>query len=396
MNNTEAEYTTFILVTMGIHMKKDHRHLCLQIYRLVVLGHVLLGVYFAYFVYYVKDNNAARMSDAAGSTPQSLRPATTSRTVTSSPLHVGKDVSSPVVTLFTSFKDTPELHAINTLTVRNWASLIPFVKPVLFAGAVEKGESQLVDMAVAYGWEARLIPKTSQNGLPFVVEMYTEIYRNYESLFYGFVNGGNLFSEDLLFTLRSIWSSSLYPSNLLQGSPFVIGHRRSVILTTLDDISVANIWNPRTVQQIGHRVPADTSCESDYFLTTRFSFTWEKIPNLVTGRRYYDVYLPIMAAYHNQSTLDASATVRSVHLTESTSPPSPDKNLVPDERHNQINIQMYGKIPYYLGCVQMSQYFTMYFNDSVVIKANPSFKIPHPAEILIRDHVNRILRQRAP
>ncbi|PVD21434.1 hypothetical protein C0Q70_19607 [Pomacea canaliculata] len=81
---------------------------------------------------------------------------------------IANSSAPPLLTLFSSWADRPDLGLVRNLTLRNWAQLRPFVQPVLFTNS-----SSLAEQARAHGWQTLPVSREAV-GVPILKNMYLD------------------------------------------------------------------------------------------------------------------------------------------------------------------------------------------------------------------------------
>ena len=114
----------------------------------------------------------------------------------------------PLLTIFTTFKEDTNNETNVThhefahrLAIKNWASFSPYVRPVVFSNTTD---GELIALAKEYKWDILPMTRVNSYGTPFLKEMYQEVFKNYNSTFYGYANGDLLFDASLIETLLEI------------------------------------------------------------------------------------------------------------------------------------------------------------------------------------------------
>ena len=282
-----------------------------------------------------------------------------------------------VITLFTTFKEREDRKKVHSLVVKNWASLKPFVRPVLFSTSVN---GYLIDQARKYKWDILPVPRTNKFGTPFIKGMYSEAYNTFESDFYAYANGDLLFSDKLVHSLREIikFKHLEKRNNYTLSEPFIVGQRSEVIL---DNDTKKDIWKPHMVEKtiLSHMAKLHWAIAIDYFITTHNGFPWSQVPDLVIGRAAYDQYILLQARYHNLTTFDITRSNPVIHLK------GPHNHMTHFSDHdkdgnfnNKIIKKLHPKgVPWTAGVITATEYFTKVAkNDKLHVCRRKHYKWP--------------------
>ena len=281
-------------------------------------------------------------------------------------------MTAPILTIFTTFKGTPDRFQIQLNCLKNWAILKPFVRPVLFD--INTNET-LLRFAEELGWN--ILPISSPLFYtPQIKELYTLAVAKFESTFYGFSNGDVLYDYGLIDTLIAVKHCLTQLNRTL-----IVGQRTNFKSDGQELFSPFDIQ--LVAKQNGKLFQEDAE---DYFFIAHNDFIWNQIPsNLVIGRPGYDNFLVAAALHSGINVVDASETLLALHQTGS------DGNYAGHLHGDRdINIHRIGdftyadghKFRYADGLVSKAQYKTV-LNDHNEIeiwhritKADPrSFKV---------------------
>ena len=209
-----------------------------------------------------------------------------------------------LVVMFTTFSDNPKKIMLFRNAIRNWATFMPLIQPVLF---FTNATSNLNILAKQHGWKVLPAPRVNKYGVPFLKDMYREAYRIDKAQFYAFVNGDILFDNGLTTTLHGI------QKNLPRFNATIITGKRKnydVNCTTQN----LDVWKPHHVMELGQSKKAKYDgpwCE-DYFFVTP-DFPWDSIKDVVIARELYDNYLILTSREMNLTTIDITDTITALH-----------------------------------------------------------------------------------
>lgn len=171
---------------------------------------------------------------------------------------IANSSAPPLLTLFSSWADRPDLGLVRNLTLRNWAQLRPFVQPVLFTNS-----SSLAEQARAHGWQTLPVSREAV-GVPILKNMYLDAMDRFNSTLYAFANGDVLFTLSLIHTLLAILTSPHLP---LDSQPvLVVGTRVNVNMVTARETETFD----DIINMARMRGKVFTTMAEDYFVTDRY------------------------------------------------------------------------------------------------------------------------------
>lgn len=267
--------------------------------------------------------------------------------------------SEPLLTLFTSWNESPEKYLVHNLTSVNWLGLRPFVTPVIFTN-----ETSVAEECSRNGWETRYISVAAADGIPVLKYMYKDVMQNYNSTFYAFSNGDILFTDSLLNTLFQLKNSTLDLSN-----PFMIVGKR----TNVENVTKSEGSTFINITKIAKaRGKLFTGWAEDFFITPR-SFPWSDIAEVVIGRRAYDNWLIYNSRKAKHTVIDCTKTVLAVHQTTKAGNFEGHGHKNRDYNHNLL-VKMYKRIKYNAGVIECIDKYTDYENGSVIVKSRTVHK----------------------
>ena len=181
---------------------------------------------------------------------------------------------SPLLTLYTTFKNVNHKNMSSINVVKNWSQLHPCVRTVLFIQ--NDTDPYIISLAREYNWTIDHVPKQSSPGVPVFKDMYFRAKELTNSLFHGFCNGDILFDQNFIFTLKTVSRSIL--SGHPNSSYLVVGRRKNYKYNNQP------LYNLDEVEKVGSSLPFFRIDAEDYFLISGDSFPWHKIPDVVIGR----------------------------------------------------------------------------------------------------------------
>ena len=210
---------------------------------------------------------------------------------------------SRLITLFTTFKHYEGKGATYRNTIRNWALLAPFVRPVLY---YPFGEDYLTEFARTNGWSVYKCPRLSKHGVPVLRSMFLHAQEiNATTSFYGYANGDILFNNNLVVTLEALRTDNATFKQVL-----VVGRRTNYMFKDKEEI-----YNLEPVYRYATAGKLFRTDAQDFFISTHSGFPWDSIPDFVVGRVGYDNWLVANALNTNVSVIDVTATVTALHQT---------------------------------------------------------------------------------
>ena len=275
--------------------------------------------------------------------------------------HLEEDKSSvldtPLITLFTTFKDIPSRRTVNTNTLRYWAKLRPQVQPVLY---VEPGSSDyLTELAKAEGWLVYNAPRL-RHGYPLLKDMFLHATYNVtpHTFFVGYANSDILFTRDLMETL--VFLTKINGGFLKEKGLLMSGRR---IITLVEDIKFEENGKYIDYSVMGNlETVYDADVAIDYFITTRNGYPWKVVPDFVIGKPGYDNWLLQKAVEWDLFSLDTSLTVSALHQTMTMG--GSDKGwLSKDVCINRDLVDIGEEFPYSKGSTMCLKYFTQASKD---------------------------------
>lgn len=267
--------------------------------------------------------------------------------------------SEPLMTLFTSWNDSPDKYLVHNLTSYNWLSLRPFVIPVIFTN-----ETSVAEECSALGWEVRHISVSAADGIPVLKYMYRDVMKNYNTTFYAYSNGDILFTDTVINTLLSLRNSSVE----LNKPVIIVGQR-----TNVDNVTELEGSTWRNITTIAkERGILFTGWAEDFFITTR-SYPWNDIAEVVIGRRAYDNWLVYNSRKSKYTVIDGTKTLLAVHQTTQAGNYEGHSHKNSDYNHNLL-VKVYKRIKYNAGIIECIDKYTEYEKNKVIIKSRTVHK----------------------
>lgn len=258
--------------------------------------------------------------------------------------------NSSLLTIFTTFKNSPERLKIQLNTVKNWAQYLPLVQPVLFSTFDNKRFFKNIS---DFGWI--IIEKTRTNSFstPYLKDMYSKAIQinNGNSFFYGFSNGDILFDDGVIKTLNCI--KKHFPDTV----SLVVGQRSNFKV----DLSKA-LFKSKSLKAIKAALFRQDA-EDYFFISHANEYPWKSYKDVVIGRPGYDNYLVGKAIMDNITVIDATKTMKAFHQTGSEGNFAGSKNK--DAHYNHKLLQGF---PYGKGLTSRAQYFTKSYKNEIFVQ----------------------------
>ena len=279
--------------------------------------------------------------------------------------------TEPLLTLFTSWTDDSKKHLVHNHTVKNWASFLPFVIPVIITN-----EPVIASECKRKGWKVLPLRVTAADGIPVLKHMYEDVMLAYNTTFYAYSNSDILYTNTLIDTLVS------YAYKLYDSLNIVSSANTSVQLVKSSDIQKPVLIIGRRVN-VEHVNEAESSTwknitstarrrgelfsqyAKDYFITTKI-YPWKDIADVVIGVQHYDNYLVYNARKHNHTVIDATKTLLAFHQTTSA-------GNYESRAHTHVlyDYKLLKKIDphinYHAGKADCAEYYTKYQDGCIVV-----------------------------
>jgi hypothetical protein len=160
----------------------------------------------------------------------------------------------------------------------------------------------------------------NRHGTPYLHDMYIQAMKKYpNSYFYSFTNADILFTSRIISTLCSLRGSIESRDKYSLRRKILIVGRRSNYNLKKKDILSRNMTSEEMNKKFNNfyeKSELFQKVAQDYFIVTKDTFDWNKMPKYVIGRVAYDNCLVSQAVEdHEIDTVDATKTVRAIHLT---------------------------------------------------------------------------------
>ena len=217
-------------------------------------------------------------------------------------------MSNPPVIIFTSFSNRTDKLFVYTNTIRNWASFLPHIQPVLFT-TFDSGP--VIDIAKKYGWHIHANPTVNKFGCPVLKDMYLAAYKLFNATFYGYANGDILFDLGLNETLNKM---DEHLDSI--GISMLFGIRSNYKLLPEANYTDMPLWPPERIHQLGmgNQTKLFKADAFDYFFVTK-KYPFGYIKPLVIGRSGFDTYLTAMTNTMKLNNVDGTKSITALHQT---------------------------------------------------------------------------------
>ena len=277
----------------------------------------------------------------------------------------------PLLTLFTTFKNSSEKFYFYANTLRNWAVMVSRVNLVLF---VYGTDPNMIKIAKSLGWRIHNTPRVNNYGTPYLKEMYKVVSETYNSSFYGYCNGDILFDNGLADTVEAL---SKFTESEQIPRLMVVGRRTNYEMKESEELyNVTDIQ--RAAKAKGKLFMPDAV---EYFLIAHNDYPWHKVPDIVIGRSAYDNYLVAFAIMQGITVVDATSTILALHQT------GEDGNFAghhqPDSKHNR---KVIGPFHFGKGTVSAAQMVTKRDNNEGIQLWSKGTKYHPKKRVVLEQH----------
>jgi hypothetical protein len=131
---------------------------------------------------------------------------------------------------------------------------------------------------------------------------------NFQSEFYGFVNGDILFTDTLINTLKHVYCNL---GDRGQNGVLIVGRRVNIPARSIKDETAISWKELDNISRTGSLFQSDAE---DYFITDK-KYPWHKFLPVAIGRRAYDNWVVAFSRYHNITVIDATESIQCLHQT---------------------------------------------------------------------------------
>lgn len=260
----------------------------------------------------------------------------------------------PLLTIFTTWVSDKKKYICRNNTVKNWNLLKENVARILFTN-----ETDLTFGVKSMGWKVLPVTKVaSTTNVPVLKDMFYSTFEAEDSIFYAYANGDNLFTKDLLKTLKVILKSNLGEADDL----LLIGRR-------------VDVRNLKTVEATDHgalkyaaynRGSIHSPYGIDYFIIKK-SYPFHEFPDLVIGRPYVDSFLVSEAVNREPShVIDITMTSLAVHQVTLPGQQGVDEGTTKQDKDYNYDLLKSRNPNYSRGNTNCAQYYT-FFDTNMTI-----------------------------
>ena len=218
-------------------------------------------------------------------------------------------MTDPPIIIFTSFSNRTDKLFVYTNTIRNWATFLPRIQPVLFT-TFESGP--VIDIARKYGWYIYPNPTVNEFGCPILKDMYLAAYELFNATFYGYANGDILFDMGLNDTLSKMNEHF----NTIKVS-LLFGTRMNYKLLPEANYTEKPLWTPYRIHQlvVENQTEYFKPDAFDYFFVTKH-YPFSKMKPLVISRSGFDTYFSAITNTLKLTTIEGTGSVVALHQTD--------------------------------------------------------------------------------
>ena len=261
-----------------------------------------------------------------------------------------RNTTASTALMFTSFSDNPKKQKLFLNTIKNWATFLPAIQPVLFTS---NPNSSLNTLATKHGWIVTPCPAVNEFGIPFVKNMYLKAYSIMKSQFYAFANGDILFDGGLVESLNRIGEDiPTFNTTLISGKR----HNYDSKNCTKQNLE---IWTQEHVHNMSKHSPLAREWCEDYFFVTP-DIPWDKFKDVVIARELYDNYLVHQSKVLNITTVDITETITALHQCTTLRDRNAKAISQKDRDYNRLLIGVMGSAPIPNGLTNRMKLKTIY------------------------------------
>ncbi|ELU02249.1 hypothetical protein CAPTEDRAFT_213787 [Capitella teleta] len=211
-----------------------------------------------------------------------------------------------LLTLFTTASDSPTTLKLHSVILNNWANLISLgVQPVLFSTFTN---ASLLKEAQTLAWDILPLNRTNKFGLPYFGDLYNAAYHLYKSEFYCFANADVIFDDSLVTTLKFL------TKHINKERMLVVGKRTDIPVDVANPPPFHDLKFVRMLHKQENSKLKAKAHNIDFVITARHGFQWDRLKGGVVGRIGYTDHLMAEAKMSQMVIVDASETIRAVHL----------------------------------------------------------------------------------
>lgn len=258
----------------------------------------------------------------------------------------------PIITLFTTWIPSMEKDYVYMNTLRVWASLKPYVQPVVFTNILS-----IAQKAKEHGWKVLPPVRTTCGGVPILKEMYLSAEKSMKSIFYCFANADILMNKGFVETAIAVikhFQLEKKPTPM-----FVIGKRIETLMENAASQILDNAVQVDNLSMVGNM---SWGYAVDYFMSNK-NFPWKKAPDIVIGRPVYDNWMVSFARKQNSTIVEGTSTITAVH--QKTRKRGRNRNMC--NKKLLIENKLMRRMPLEQGRIECVAFISRYSYDNEVI-----------------------------
>jgi hypothetical protein len=221
-------------------------------------------------------------------------------------------MENPLAVMFTSFSNRTDKLFVYTNTIKNWATFLPHIQPVLFTTFPS---GPVIDVARQNGWYVYPCPEVNIFNSPVMMAMYRKSIELFNASMHGFANGDILFDSGLNETIKII--SEHFGTF---GPTLMFGLRYNYNVTNEEDYVNDPLWPQEKANQLANSNQSSLFRSQfgdahDYFFVSK-DFPFNKTSPVVISREGFDTYLVSISNQLLLTTVDSTYTISAVHQTD--------------------------------------------------------------------------------
>ena len=221
-------------------------------------------------------------------------------------------MDQPLAVMFTSFSNRSDKLFVYSNTIKNWATFLPYVQPVLFTTF---SSGPVIDLARQNGWYVYPCPEVNAFNSPVMKSMYSKSIELFNASMYGYANGDILFDWGLNETLKIVSEHSG-----TFGQTLLFGLRYNYNLANEEDYASDPLWTQEKANMLANSnqtklVRSHVGDAHDYFFVSK-DFPFNRTLPLVVSREGFDTYLLSVSNQMLLTTVDGTHTLSAVHQTD--------------------------------------------------------------------------------
>lgn len=208
------------------------------------------------------------------------------------------DISNKSPNEETSYRYNAQLNFLKTTqfqSFKSYVNFIVFTDDPIWINLI-RSEHQNVKILP--------IPSTNKPTPPLVRDIFLNTIQSYNTPFYMYANGDNLYDFSLIHTINGVMSA--VKSGTIRSKLLIVGQR-------FDLDYKGTIQQEYEIGNLHVRSKIHPPVAKDYFIVTKDTFEWENFPDFYIGRRWFDSYIVQSAFFNEVELIDATLTIRMIH-----------------------------------------------------------------------------------